>query len=150
MFGKTVSGETHARTVAKAICYRIVSILITIMLTMVLGGSILQAVAMGTIVLVIGSLHYYLYDRLWLWIGWDRDRHGKDTIRRSFVKSVVYRITAIIITAFMARMVFADTTIIAFLLATLKFVFNAAGYFLIERVFNRLSWGRQISTSREY
>lgn len=141
-----ISGESHTRTVVKAVCYRIMSICITIALTFVLGGTMLQAISMGGIVLAIGSIHYYLYDRLWLWIPWHRDQLGKDTMTRSVVKSVIYRITALIITALMAKLVFADSNLIAFLLATLKFVANAIGYFVIERIFNVIDWGRKKTT----
>lgn len=142
-FSTKVAGETHLRTFVKAASYRVMSVLVTIGLTFLLGGTWTQALTMGTISLVIGALHYYLYDRLWLFIPWHRDSEGKDTVTRSVVKSIIYRITAIIITAALARVVFADTTMVAFLLASLKFVANAIGYFFIERLFNWISWGRR-------
>ena len=141
MFNK-VSGETHIRTLVKAACYRVASMLVAVGLTLLLGGNILQAMAMGDISLFIGSLHYYLYDRIWLWIPWQRDQHGDDTTWRSIIKSVVYRITAMIVYMILARVVFADTNFIAFLLGVGKFLANAAAYFLIERVFNAIKWGR--------
>lgn len=138
-----VSGETHARTIAKAACYRLISMLGSVALTLVLGGNIMQALAMGGISLIVGSLHYYLYDRIWLWIPWQRDQHGTDTTWRSVVKSVIYRATALVIYMMLARAVFADTNLIAFLLGAGKLVTNTAAYFFLERVFNRVKWGRK-------
>ena len=137
-----VSGEKHVRTVVKAACYRLMSIAITFVLTLFLGGNVWQAFTMSLGVLIIGSLHYYLYDRLWLWIPWHRNSQGEDTVARSLTKSIIYRVTAILLTALMARVLFAETNFIAFALASIKFVANAIGYFLIERLFNRIRWGR--------
>ena len=78
MSDKTISGENHLRTIIKTICYRVVSILTAIFLTIFLGGNLLQAITMGSIVLIVGTLHYYIYDRLWLLISWERDTNGKD------------------------------------------------------------------------
>ena len=138
-----VSGETHTRTIAKAACYRLISMLVSVALTLVLGGNIMQAMTMGGISLFIGSLHYYLYDRIWLRIPWQRDQQGTDTTWRSVVKSAIYRITALLIYMLLARAVFADTNLIAFLLGAGKFVANAAAYFLLERLFNRIKWGKK-------
>jgi uncharacterized membrane protein len=143
MFDKAVISETHTRTLAKAACYRVMSIVITLVLTLLLGGNWMQALAMGTSVLVIGSIHYYLYDRLWLLIGWNRNSQGEDTVKRSLVKSVIYRVTVLLVVAAVARVIFAESTFIAFALAGLKFITNALGYFLIERIFNRIQWGRK-------
>ena len=138
-----ITNETYIRTVVKAACYRVMSMVFTFILTLILGGNVMQAFTMSGIILVVGSLHYYLYDRIWLWIRWNRDQQGKDTVKRSIVKSIIYRLTALIITAALAKVVFADTTLIAFMLATLKFFANAAGYFIIERIFNCINWGRK-------
>ena len=144
MFDRAIVGERHTRTIVKAACYRVISTFVTFALTLILGGNALQALTMSMVVVAVGSLHYYLYDRIWLWISWQRNREGEDSAQRSLVKSVVYRITALVITAALARVVFADTTMIALALASIKFLVNIAAYYVLERLFNRISWGRKI------
>ena len=56
--------ETHTRTVVKLVLYRILSSFIAFFLTLILGGNPMQAFAVTTLILVVGSLHYYIYDRL--------------------------------------------------------------------------------------
>lgn len=143
MFNKTIVGETHARTVVKAAIYRVASIVSMIILTLILGGNWMQAVTMGFVSLIIGSLHYYAYERIWLWVGWQRNTQGQDSRYRSLIKAIVYRITVLMVMMISARMVFADTNLIAFALASLKFVTNALAYYGIERVFNNISWGKK-------
>lgn len=148
MFDKPAVTETHPRTLIKAAIYRIFSIVSTIGLTLILGGNWLQAINMGIMVLVVGTAHYYLYDRLWLWIPWQRTSTGIDSHWRSIVKAIIYRLTALLSFMILARAVFADTTLIAFLLASGKFVINATTYYILERVFNTVSWGKYKNLSK--
>lgn len=142
MFSRVETQETHVRTIVKAAIYRVMSILTTVLMTLAFGGSIAQAWSMGAIALIIGSTHYYLYDRLWLYIPWKRSTDGNDSQMRSIVKAVIYRVTAMISIAITARLVFADSTLIAFMMAFGKFVLASATYFVIERVFNIIEWGK--------
>jgi uncharacterized membrane protein len=133
--------ETHLRTVVKTVIYRILSIIVTIGLTLAFGGSPLQAVQFGLVSLIIGSSHYYIYDRIWQFISWQRSADGRDTKLRSIVKAIIYRITVILVLMITARMIFADSNLTAFLVATTKFVINTATYYILERIFNRTTWG---------
>ena len=141
-----VAKETHIRTIVKTVVYRIISIIVTMGLTLAFGGSALQAVQFGLVSLIIGSSHYYIYDRIWQFIPWQRSVDGKDTQLRSIVKSVVYRITVILVLMVSARMIFADSNLTAFLVATTKFIINTISYFVLERIFNRTSWGLVTTT----
>jgi uncharacterized membrane protein len=136
-----VAKETHLRTIVKTVIYRILSIIVTMALTLAFGGSALQAVQFGLVSLIIGSSHFYIYDRIWQFIPWQRSFDGKDTKFRSIVKSVIYRITVILVIMVTARMIFADSNLTAFLVATTKFIINTATYYGLERFFNRTNWG---------
>ena len=142
MFSKTLTQDTHAKTLTKTVAYRIVSSIVTLLLTLAFGGNTWQALAMGTIMMAVGMIHYYLYDRIWQWIGWQRDATGDESNTRSLVKSIVYRITAILVTAAIARAVWADTNLVAFAMASVKFVVNLAAYYGVERLFNWWRWGQ--------
>ena len=146
MFSKTLTQDTHAKTLTKTVAYRIVSSIVTLLLTLAFGGNTWQALAMGTIMMAVGMIHYYLYDRIWQWIGWQRDATGDESNTRSLVKSIVYRITAILVTAAIARAVWADTNLVAFAMASVKFVVNLAAYYGVERLFNWWRWGRKFTS----
>lgn len=136
-----IAKETHKRTLVKTVIYRILSIIVTMGLTLAFGGSALQAVQFGLVSLIIGSSHYYIYDRIWQFIPWQRSLEGQDTQFRSIVKSIVYRITVILVVMISARVIFADNNLTAFLVATSKFAINTATYYVLDRFFNRTAWG---------
>lgn len=134
--------EKQARTLAKLISYRLFSVITSLILTLAFGGTPMQALMMAGAGLVIGSIHYYSYERLWLWIKWGRDENGVDSPTRSIVKSVIYRITVLFVMMAVARMIFISDNFTAFLLALTKFVANAITYFVLERIFNKIEWGK--------
>jgi uncharacterized membrane protein len=134
--------ETHLRTLTKAAIYRVFSTVNAVLLALLIGGTLTQAISFGLIALISGAIHYYLYDRLWLFINWHRNDQGKDTNWRSITKAIIYRITAWIILILLARTFVADSDAMAILLASLKFITNAIAYYLLERLFNWIEWGK--------
>ena len=136
--------ETHLRTTVKAGVYRTISVTLAILLTMVFGATLEQALKFGAVALLAGMLWFYLYDRVWLFIRWHRDSEGKDTKTRSAVKAVLYRIVVILMTAATARAIFTDSNFTAILMAGSQFVSNILIYFVLERVWNRVAWGKII------
>ena len=134
--------ETHTRTIAKLVIYKFMSIFVAYFLSLAFGANTMQALTMSLVGLTIGSVHYYLYDRLCLYVPWVRTREGQDTTLRSIVKTIIYRITVVIVTMIIARMVFLDSNWTAFVMASIKFVAYAIAYFTLERMFDRIQWGK--------
>lgn len=50
--------ETHARTITKAVIYRIISVIAIMMITLAFGGTIEQEMSVGAIVIVLGTAIY--------------------------------------------------------------------------------------------
>jgi uncharacterized membrane protein len=140
--------ETHLRSVVKLSIYKIISMVVSYFLSLAFGANPMQALTMSLVALTIGSLHYYLYERLCLLVPWGRTEDGQETTVRSVVKTIIYRITVVIVIMIVARAVFLDSNWAAFLMASVKFVTHAITYFTMERVFNRIQWGK-ISTTKE-
>lgn len=133
--------ETHLRTIVKSALYRVISVTISFFLALAFGANTTQALQVGAVALIIGSLHYYLYDRLALLVPWGR-KDGKDSKVRSIIKTILYRITVLIVIMITSRIIFLDSNVAAFLMASVKFVTHALTYFTLERVFDRISWGK--------
>jgi len=136
--------ETHARTTVKSVIYRLLSVALAITLTLAFGGTLDQALKFGIASLLVGIAVYYIYDRIWVKIGWLRDREGKDAKLRSAVKSVLYRIVAWLIVVAFARAMWAPSDLTAALMATAQFLLNLLVYFVSERIWNIISWGKLI------
>jgi uncharacterized membrane protein len=139
----TVVSETHTRTLAKTVLYRIFSILLTMFITFIIGGTGGQMAAMGAAAFVLGSVTYYLHDRIWLFFNWHRDGEGVDSTKRSIAKTVAYRIVVLIITFFVAKVVLTGSSNeTAATFAVVMMVANAVLYFVVEKAGNYISWGR--------
>jgi uncharacterized membrane protein len=138
-------GETHTRTLAKTILYRVASVLLTMIITGAFGGSQEEIAKMGTAALILGSLSYYLHDRVWLFFGWDRNTQGVDSNKRSIIKTVVYRIIVLVITFSVAKIVLTENSNqTAATFATVMMIANAVMYFIFEKVCNYINWGKKL------
>lgn len=135
--------ETHARTVTKTVAYRALSVLWTVLLAASFGATVEQALSIGALVIVIGSSVYYVHDRAWLLLGWRRDGEGFDSIRRSLAKTAVYRMLMMIASFLTALLVISGSTNqSAALFSVLQMLTGLASYYIVERMFNRLAWGK--------
>lgn len=144
-----IFNETHLRTTTKSVVYRFLSVLLAVTLTLAFGGTIEQALKFGVASLLTGIAVYYVYDRIWVKINWLRDTQGKDAKFRSTVKSVLYRIVAWSIVVVFARAIWAPNDLTAAMMATTQFVLNLAVYFISERIWNMISWGKIIQDTLE-
>jgi uncharacterized membrane protein len=136
--------ETHGRTVLKTIVYRLLCLMATYSIAIALGGSAAQSGFMALVILAIGIVLYYGHDRAWNRFNWDRDEHGKESLRRSIVKTMCYRLITFIISLILSKLILSDSNQTAAMFAVSQFVVLLVLYYIVERVFNRLSIGRVI------
>ena len=136
--------ETHLRTTVKSVLYRFFSVTLAISLTLAFGGTTEQAFKFGIASLLSGIVIFYVYDRIWVRISWKRDILGKDAKWRTMIKSVLYRLIALSVSALFARAIWASSDLEAIIMAITQFSLNLAMYFITERIWNVVSWGKVI------
>jgi hypothetical protein len=138
--------ESHARTVVKAVIYRILSVISITALSLLFGSSLQTAGLMGLIVVVLGTTIYYIHDRIWLKFSWlvSTDQ-GKDLIPRSIVKTIIYRAITTLVGVIIARLLLTESTATAIEFAVAQAVINMILFFIVERIANLISWGRIVS-----
>ena len=66
--------ETHARSLAKAIAWRVTGTLDTMIISLVITGSFKLAAAIGFTEVATKSVLYYLHERAWLKVPLGRRR----------------------------------------------------------------------------
>lgn len=137
--------ETHARTTVKTVLYRVLSIIAVMLITVAFGASAATAGKVGLVVLIAGTAIYYLHDRVWLWFGWDRNNLGDDTIKRSVAKTIVYRIIVMIVAFITAKVFVTDSNSTALAITISQMAVNLVLYYIIERWFNRIQWGKLLT-----
>jgi uncharacterized membrane protein len=67
--------EHHKRSVVKAISWRIVATVTTMLVVYAFTREIALAVGVGAVEVVAKLLFYYLHERLWHWIPWGKLQH---------------------------------------------------------------------------
>ena len=136
--------ETHVRTTAKTVIYRISTIISVMAIAYFIFNDLAIAGGMGFMALFLGTALYYLHDRVWLFLKWNRDTEGKDGVTRSTVKTITYRALTMVAVALTVKLVTggeaSNTQVASFVVA--QMVVNLILFFIIERVFNVIEWGK--------
>lgn len=78
--------ETHKRTVARMISYRVMAWLFTILWTYLFTGNLAEATGFSTILHLLLSVDYYIHERAWLKIRWGIIK-DQNPVVKEFVKS---------------------------------------------------------------
>lgn len=148
-----------SRSVAKAVSWRIVGTIDTLILSFVvissLGGlfgledmsaqdNARTATYIAVTEVVTKMTLYFLHERLWLRIRWDRhvDDEGlpSDGPRRSATKTATWRVVASLDTMVLA-FVFTGNIATAVSIGGIEIITKLVLYFLHERAWARVKWG---------
>jgi adenylylsulfate kinase len=70
--------ETHSRTIARMISYRITAWLFTILWTYMFTNNISQATGFATLLHILLSVDYYIHERIWLKVKWGLENDSSD------------------------------------------------------------------------
>jgi len=73
--------ETQARTIAKALCWQALGVVVMTLIGYLFTGSVSEGGAIAAVSTLVGLLTYIIHERLWAHIAWGRDiviegRHG--------------------------------------------------------------------------
>lgn len=157
---RSAASGLRRRALAKAVSWRIVGTFDTLVLaflTLTFLGPLLglgashaaNAATAGSIALaelVTKIALYYLHERAWERIGWNRpqDRHGnhRDGHGRTTAKTASWRILASLDTTVLA-LVFTGSPAAAVSIGGLEVVTKLGLYYLHERAWARVRWGTQ-------
>ena len=139
-----IVSETHVRTITKTVIYRVIVVMIMMAMVLAFGGSPVQALQYGLATIIIGTSVYYVYERLCLFVPWARDSEGKDSVLRTVIKTALYRLIIIGVVMIVSRLIFLESNASAASFALIQTVINLIVYFITERVFNRISWGKKL------
>ncbi|MFW6016475.1 MAG: DUF2061 domain-containing protein [bacterium] len=134
--------ELYSRTFIKGVVYRISHLTSLTIISQLYGASAGQSSLMILTVILVGLIIYYTHDRLWLLFGWDRNS-GNDTVFRSAVKTITYRIITFFATVFLLGMLIMGASFTKSLSFSITDQIIAISlFFIIERIFNAIEWGK--------
>jgi uncharacterized membrane protein len=134
--------DTHARTIVKAVTFRIQTIALHWAITYLFTGSSHTATQMVAIIASINMFYYWLQERYFAQIsyGWA----GTDLKRRSLIKAVLYKTWSLAVSLIVGYLVLGNMGD-AGLLTVIKQTIALADFYLFERLWNWIKWGRDNS-----
>lgn len=141
--------ETQPRTITKTLIYKVLTFVDLFVLTLLWGGSLGQAMTLGVLAVTLGMLIYYIYERVWVYIGWQRDDTGFESVSRSITKAIIYRIVIYIVVMIQAMFILSGSNASAMGFSLAQTVTNFLLYYFTDRIFNKISWGKVLVADEE-
>ena len=137
--------ENHPRSIAKVISWRVLITVSHIVNAFVVTGSLLIGVKIAGLALVIISVMFWVHERSWNVIQWNRKENEKikftEGQSRSISKVVSWRIF-ITVSNFVIPFIMTGSWGQAALFAGMATVVNMVLYWSHERLWNWIRWGK--------
>ncbi len=67
--------EYHKRSIVKAICWRVIATLTTMLVVFIFTRQLTLAIAVGAVEVLAKLFFYYAHERVWNFIGWGKRQH---------------------------------------------------------------------------
>lgn len=139
--------DSHVRSAVKGVTWRITATLDTIFLAFLVTGVMVNAVKIGLIEIITKIGLYYLHERIWNIIPFGRIHGVGPTHARSLVKGISWRFFGTMDTIIIAFFVTGMWTS-AFAIGGFELITKITLYYLHERAWGKLKWGRIIRTTQ--
>ncbi len=131
--------NSHKRHIAKAVTWRIVGTLDTILLAWLISGDPLIGLQIGFAEVVTKMLLYYLHERVWFRIRAGITKNG-DSKKRHIAKTVTWRIIGTIDTMILAWWISGDP-MVGMKVGGAEVVTKMILYYLHERGWYKIDYG---------
>jgi len=143
----TKFNETHWRTIAKAVSWRLVITISHIVNAFIATGSLLMGLKIAGIATIINGALYWLHERAWnstQWNRWlDTTKNFSEGQQRAVAKIISWRIF-ITTSNFVIPFIATGSWGSAVIFAGLATVVNMVLYWGHERIWNFFGYGRQV------
>jgi len=128
--------DSHGRALAKAVSWRVIGTLDTFIWSWLITGHASWASAIAATEIATKILLFYLHERAWRLIRWAPHAH-----LRSLIKAVSWRFFGSLDT-FVLSLIFTGSAKYAVSIATAEALTKIALYYVHERAWRRVKWGR--------
>lgn len=133
--------DTNIRSWVKAISWRLIGTIDTIIISILITGELITAVSIGLSELVTKTILYYFHERVWNKASWGRSQDSP-THSRSLIKSISWRIIGTADTILLAYY-FSGTINAAVSIGGIELITKITLYYLHERMWALIRWGRR-------
>jgi len=140
--------DSHIRSLIKGITWRITGTIDTMVMAFIVTGHFSAAIKIGLTEVFTKVGLYYLHERLWNVIPFGRINGVGPTHARSITKGVSWRVIGTIDTIMISYFITGHWTN-ALTIGSFEVFSKIVLYYLHERVWGKLKWGRVIMTTAD-
>lgn len=131
---------SHKRHALKAVTWRIVGTLDTMLLAWIISGNPLTGVKIGFAEVLTKLILYYLHERLWFSINLSKQGVLRESRKRHLLKTVTWRVVGTLDTMAISWFITGDP-LIGIKIGIAELLTKMVLYYLHERAWYRLNFG---------
>ncbi len=139
---------SHKRHALKAVTWRIVGTLDTMLLAWIISGDPMMGVKIGFAEVLTKMLLYYLHERVWFKFNLDKNGILRESRKRHLAKTVTWRAVGTLDTMFIAWII-TGNPLIGVKIGIAELLTKMLLYYLHERVWYRISFGLNHRKNKE-
>jgi uncharacterized membrane protein len=139
--------DSHIRSLIKGITWRTIGTMDTMLLAFIITGNFIYAIKIGLTEVVTKVILYYLHERTWNFLPWGRTSTGPSHAR-SLVKGISWRALGTIDTIMLSYIIVGSISD-SFKIGGVELVTKITLYYLHERLWSKIKWGREIEHSED-
>jgi uncharacterized membrane protein len=137
--------EKHPRSIAKVVSWRVLLTISHTINGLIVTGSLAIGLKIAGWSLVINSILYWLHERAWNWLQWNRkpqdDKMFKDGHPRTTTKMITWR-AVVTLSNFFIPFFMTGSWGAAAIFTGVATIVNMALFYGHERIWNFIKWGK--------
>jgi uncharacterized membrane protein len=132
--------ESHKRHLLKAVTWRVIGTIDTMLLAWIISGDPLIGVKIGFAEVLTKMILYYLHERVWFKINITKDGILRESRKRHLAKTVTWRAVGTLDTMFISWII-TGNPLIGIKIGIAELLTKMVLYYLHERVWYRINFG---------
>ncbi|MBF01564.1 DUF2061 domain-containing protein [Flavobacterium coralii] len=143
-----MSGNSHKRHIAKAVTWRILGTIDTMVLAWIISGDPMIGLKVGLAEVLTKMVLYYLHERIWFRVNLSKNGKLLESRKRHLAKAVTWRFFGTIDTMLLAWLI-SGSPVVGMKVGLTEVITKIALYYLHERVWYRINFGLPQRTKDE-
>ena len=131
---------SHKRHIAKAITWRIIGTIDTIVLSWIISGNPLTGLKIGVAEVITKMVFYYFHERAWFKINLSKDGQVVESRKRHLAKTVTWRLIGTLDTMLLAWLISGDP-LTGLKIGFAEVITKMALYYFHERIWYKINFG---------
>ncbi len=132
--------QSHKRHIAKAVTWRVVGTIDTILLSWLISGDPWVGLKVGVSEVITKMVLYYLHERIWFKINLSKDGRMLESRKRHIGKTVTWRLVGTADTMILAWVI-SGNPMTGFKIGLAEVITKMVFYYIHERVWYRIDFG---------